>query len=173
MAIKKSQLYSRLWKSCDELRGSMGPTQYKDYVLTLLFVKYISDKDTLLEVPDGASFNDMVALKGDKEIGDKINKIIAKLAEENDLKGVIDQADFNDDNLLAVARRWDRLSELVHLRDLDFKSNMAGATTFGDAYGISCGTATESGKSKGFTHLPRCPESWLKWWELTIKQPWT
>ena len=92
MAIKKSQLYSRLLEEPNELHGSMGPTQYKDYVLTLLFVKYISDKDTLLEVPDGASFNDMVALKGDKEIGDKINKIIAKLAEENDLKGVIDQA---------------------------------------------------------------------------------
>ena len=74
----------------------MDPSQYKNYILTLLFVKYVSDKSTLLDVPQGASFNDMIALKGDKEIGDKINKIIAKLAEENDLKGIIDQADFND-----------------------------------------------------------------------------
>jgi type I restriction enzyme M protein len=94
MAIKKSELYSSLWKSCDELRGGMDASQYKDYVLVLLFVKYVSDKyagqpNALIEVPEGGSFADMVALKGDKEIGDKFNKIIAKLAEANDLKGVI------------------------------------------------------------------------------------
>src|SRR5512136_2053680 len=101
MAIKKSELYSSLWQSCDELRGGMDASQYKDYVLVLLFMKYVSDKAAsqkgyLLDVPKGGSFADMVALKGDKEIGDKINKIIAKLAEANDLKGVIDVADFND-----------------------------------------------------------------------------
>jgi type I restriction enzyme M protein len=158
MAIKKSQLYSRLWKSCDELRGSMGPTQYKDYALTLLFVKYISDKDTLLEVPDGASFNDMVALKGDKEIGDKINKIIAKLAEENDLKDVIDQADFNDDNLLGRGKEMqDRLTRLVAIFEtFDFKSNMAGGDDLlGDAYEyLMRNFATESGKSKGQFYTP-------------------
>lgn len=92
MAIKKSELYSSLWQSCDELRGGMDASQYKDYVLVLLFVKYVSDKyagqkDAMVEIPKGGSFADMVALKGDKEIGDKINKIIAKLAEANDLKG--------------------------------------------------------------------------------------
>ena len=44
MAIKKSELYGSLWKSCDELRGGMDASQYKDYVLVLLFVKYVSDK---------------------------------------------------------------------------------------------------------------------------------
>lgn len=101
MAIKKSEIYSSLWKSCDELRGGMDASQYKDYVLVLLFVKYVSDKyagqkDAMVEVPKGGSFADVVALKGNKEIGDKINKIIAKLAEVNNLKGVIDQTDFND-----------------------------------------------------------------------------
>ena len=81
MALKKSQLYSSLWQSCDELRGGMDASQYKDYVLTLLFMKYVSDKyahqpDALIEVPSGGSFADMARLKGDKEIGDKINKII-------------------------------------------------------------------------------------------------
>ena len=95
MALKKSQLYSSLWSSCDELRGGMDASQYKDYVLTLLFMKYVSDKyagkrDALIELPEGGSFADMVALKGDKEIGDKINKTIGRLAEANDLKGVID-----------------------------------------------------------------------------------
>ena len=82
LAVKKSELYSSLWASCDELRGGMDASQYKDYVLVLLFVKYVSDKyagrpDALIDVPKGGSFADMVALKGDKEIGDKINKIIA------------------------------------------------------------------------------------------------
>lgn len=86
MAIKKSELYSSLWKSCDELRGGMDASQYKDYVLVLLFIKYVSDKyagvaDALIEVPEGGSFQDIVALKGKKEIGDGINKIITKLAE--------------------------------------------------------------------------------------------
>jgi type I restriction enzyme M protein len=103
MAIKKSELYSSLWASCDELRGGMDASQYKDYVLVLLFVKYVSDKhggqkDAILDVPKGGSFADMVAARGDKEIGDKMNKIIAKLAEANDLKGVIDVADFNNED---------------------------------------------------------------------------
>jgi type I restriction enzyme M protein len=109
MPIKKSELYSSLWKSCDELRGGMDASQYKDYVLVLLFMKYVSDKAAsqrgyLLDVPKGGSFADMVALKGDKEIGDKINKIIAKLAEVNDLKGVIDVADFNDADKLGKGK---------------------------------------------------------------------
>jgi type I restriction enzyme M protein len=84
MPIKKSELYSSLWQSCDELRGGMDASQYKDYVLVLLFMKYVSDKHAsqtnyLLDVPPGGSFADMVALKGDKEIGDKINKIISRL----------------------------------------------------------------------------------------------
>ena len=130
MAIKKSELYSSLWESCDELRGGMDASQYKDYVLVLLFVKYVSDKyagqkDALLDVPKGGSFADMVALKGDKEIGDKINKIIAKLAEANDLKGVIDVADFNDEDKLGKGKEMvDRLSNLVAIFDnpaLDFR----------------------------------------------------
>ena len=88
MPIKKSELYSSLWKSCDELRGGMDASQYKDYALVLLFVKYVSDKyagqpDALIDVPPGGGFADMAAIKGDKEIGDKINKIIARLAEAN------------------------------------------------------------------------------------------
>ena len=96
MALKKSDLYSSLWKSCDELRGGMDASQYKDYVLTLLFVKYVSDKyagrtDSIVTVPVGGGFADMVAAKNKTDIGDRVNKIIAKLAEENELKGVIDR----------------------------------------------------------------------------------
>src|SRR6476660_2364857 len=116
MALKKSQLYSSLWSSCDQLRGGMDASQYKDYVLTLLFVKYVSDRSerTLLDVPPDASFAEIARLKNDKEIGDKINKISARLAEANDLRGVIDVADFNDENKLGRAKEMvDRLTKLV------------------------------------------------------------
>jgi type I restriction enzyme M protein len=70
MAIKKSDLYSSLWASCDELRGGMDASQYKDYVLFMLFIKYISDKygdsDDFappVTIPKGTGFKDMVALK--------------------------------------------------------------------------------------------------------------
>ena len=159
MAIKKSQLYSSLWQSCDELRGGMDASQYKDYVLTLLFMKYVSDKqDSLIEVPEGGSFADMVALKGDKEIGDKINKIIGRLAEANDLKGVIDQADFNDETKLGSGKDMqDRLSKLVAIFDqLDLGANRAdGDDLLGDAYEyLMRHFATESGKSKGQFYTP-------------------
>lgn len=159
MALKKSQLYSSLWQSCDELRGGMDASQYKDYILTLLFMKYVSDKqESLIEVPKGGSFQDMVVLKGDKEIGDKINKIIGRLAEENDLKGVIDQADFNDESKLGTGKEMqDRLSKLVSIFDgLDFRANRAdGDDLLGDAYEyLMRHFATESGKSKGQFYTP-------------------
>lgn len=132
MPLKKSQLYSSLWKSCDELRGGMDASQYKDYVLTLLFVKYVSDKYAgdpfaTIEVPEGGSLADMVRLKGDPEIGDKMNKIIARLAEGNDLRSVIDQADFNDESKLGRGKEMvDRLSKLVAIFEgIDLRANRA------------------------------------------------
>ena len=163
MALKKSQLYSSLWQSCDELRGGMDASQYKDYVLTLLFMKYISDKyagnaHALIEVPVGGGFSDMAGLKGDKEIGDKINKIISRLAEANDLKGVIDQADFNDESKLGSGKEMqDRLSKLVAIFDsLNFSANRTeGDDLLGDAYEyLMRHFATESGKSKGQFYTP-------------------
>jgi type I restriction enzyme M protein len=141
----------------------MDASQYKDYVLTLLFMKYVSDKyagkpGALIEVPKGGSFADMVALRGDKEIGDKINKIIGRLAEANDLKGVIDQADFNDESKLGSGKEMqDRLSKLVAIFDgLDFRANRAeGDDLLGDAYEyLMRHFATESGKSKGQFYTP-------------------
>src|SRR2546423_7950395 len=163
MALKKPQLYSSLGQSCDELRGGMDASQYKDYVLTLLFMKYVSDKyagkpGALIEVPKGGGFADMVKLKGDKEIGDKINKIISRLAEANDLKGVIDQADFNDESKLGTGKEMqDKLSKLVAIFDgLDFRANRAeGDDLLGDAYEyLMRHFATESGKSQGQFYTP-------------------
>ena len=164
MAIKKSQLYASLWQSCDELRGGMDASQYKDYILTLLFMKYISDKaaspnGSLIYVPDGGGFTDMMKRKGDIEIGDKVNKIIGKLADENEiLKGVIDVADFNDESKLGRGREMvDRISRLIAIFEgLDLRMNRTeGDDLLGDAYEyLMRHFATESGKSKGQFYTP-------------------
>jgi len=165
MPIKKSELYSSLWASCDELRGGMDASRYKDYVLVMLFIKYISDKYTnnpnaLIIVPKGAGFKDMVALKGNPEIGDKINKIIGKIAVANDLNEVIGIADFNDPELLGKGKEMiDRLSKLIAIFEnpaLDFSKNKAdGDDILGDAYEyLMQHFAVDSGKSKGQFYTP-------------------
>jgi type I restriction enzyme M protein len=163
VALKKSDLYRSLWQSCDELRGGMDASQYKDYILTLLFVKYVTDKaksdpKSLIEVPPGGSFEDMIDLKGNKEIGDQINKIVGQLAEANNLQNVIDLADFNDPEKLGKGKAMqDRLSKLVSIfADLDFRGSRAeGDDLLGDAYEyLMRHFATESGRSKGQFYTP-------------------
>jgi type I restriction enzyme M protein len=165
MAIKQIELYSSLWKSCDELRGGMDASRYKDYVLVLLFVKYVSDKyadqpDALIEVSKGDGFDDMVALKDNPKIGDKVNKIVGRLAEANGLKGAIDLADFNDTDKLGRGKEMvDRLTNLIAIfqnPDLYFSRNRAeGDDILGDAYEyLMRHFATESGKSKGQFYTP-------------------
>jgi type I restriction enzyme M protein len=163
MALKKSELYSSLWQSCDELRGGMDASQYKDYVLVLLFVKYVSDKYAgvpyaPITIPDGASFLDMVALKGKPDIGDQINKkIIGPLANANKLS---DMPDFNDPSKLGSGSEMvERLTNLIAIfehKALDFSKNRAeGDDILGDAYEyLMRHFATESGKSKGQFYTP-------------------
>jgi type I restriction enzyme M protein len=166
MAIKKSDLYSSLWSSCDELRGGMDASQYKDYVLVLLFIKYISDKYAgqayaPITIPPGASFADMVALKGKPDIGDQINKkIIGPLVKANPQLSQSDFADFNDVNKLGSGKDMvEKLTNLVAIFEnpaLDFSKNRAeGDDLLGDAYEyLMRHFATESGKSKGQFYTP-------------------
>ncbi|MGL2430270.1 type I restriction-modification system subunit M [Helicobacter pylori] len=163
MAIKKSELYSSLWAGADSLRGGMDASEYKNYVLNLLFLKYISDKaknnmDSQIEVPQGCFYEDILALEGDKEIGDKLNKIIAKIAERNDLKGVIDSVDFNDNTKLGEGKAMtDTLSNLVKIfADLSLGAHGAlDDDLLGDAYEyLMRHFASESGKSKGQFYTP-------------------
>lgn len=163
MAVKKSELYSSLWASCDELRGGMDASQYKDYVLVLLFVKYVSDRYARqpfapITIPEGASFNDMVGLKGKSDIGDQINKkIIAPLWQANQLS---DPPDFNDPSKLGSGKEMvERLTNLIAIFEnpaLDFSKNRAeGDDLLGDAYEyLMRHFATESGKSKGQFYTP-------------------
>lgn len=132
MAIKKSELYSSLWSSCDELRGGMDASQYKDYVLVMLFIKYVSDKYAdvpyaPITIPKGASFKDMVALKGKPGIGELTNKkIIGPLAIANKLS---DMPDFDDPSKLGSGQEIvERLTNLIGIfenKALDFSKNRA------------------------------------------------
>ena len=175
MAIKKSQLYSKLWAACDELRGGMDASQYKDYVLVVLFIKYLSDKkkagdkSLIINLPTGCTFDDLVALKnktqvedGDRMvgIGEKINIILEKIAAENDLQGIITNADFADEQKLGkgkdLVETVSRLIGVFQDEDLDFSNNRAADDDLiGDAYEyLMKNFATQSGKSKGQFYTP-------------------
>ena len=168
MAIKKSDLYSSIWASCDELRGGMDASQYKDYVLFMLFIKYVSDKyadydgfEPPIVIPKGASFKDMVALKGDSDIGNKINtQVIQPLIDANTRLARSDFPDFNDPNKLGDGQaRVERLGNLIAIFEnpaLDFSQNRAEHDDIlGDAYEyLMRHFATQSGKSKGQFYTP-------------------
>ncbi len=168
MAIKKSDLYSSLWASCDELRGGMDASQYKDYVLFMLFIKYVSDKygdydgfEPPVNIPKGASFNDMVALKGKDDIGDKINtQIIQPLIDANSRLARSDFPDFNDSTKLGDGNdKVEKLGNLIAIFQnpaLDFSQNRAeNDDILGDAYEyLMRHFASQSGKSKGQFYTP-------------------
>ena len=168
MPLKKSDLYSSLWASCDELRGGMDASQYKDYVLFMLFIKYITDKygdsdhfAPPVVIPKGSSFKDMILLKGKSDIGDKINtQIIAPLVDANARLSKSDFPDFNDPNKLGEGKDMvEKLSNLVSIfqkPELDFSQNRAEHDDIlGDAYEyLMRHFATESGKSKGQFYTP-------------------
>jgi len=168
MPIKKSDLYSSLWASCDELRGGMDASLYKDYVLFMLFIKYVSDKYAdsddfapAVVIPPGASFKDMVALKGKSDIGDKVNtQIIQALIDANARLARSDFPDFNDPNKLGqgdeMVQRLGNLIGIFQKPELDFSNNRAEHDDIlGDAYEyLMRHFATESGKSKGQFYTP-------------------
>ena len=168
MALRKSDLYSSLWASCDELRGGMDASQYKDYVLFMLFIKYVTDKygnstdfAPSVVIPKGASFKDMLDLRGDSDIGNKINtQVIAPLVQANDRLARSDFPDFNDPNKLGEGQaKVERLTNLINIfadPRLDFSQNRAEHDDIlGDAYEyLMRHFATESGKSKGQFYTP-------------------
>ncbi len=168
MATKKSDLYSSIWASCDELRGGMDASQYKDYVLFMLFIKYITDKygnssdfAPPVTIPKGSSFTDMLALRGKSDIGDKINtQVIAQLVLANERLARSDFPDFNDPNKLGQGKEMvERLTNLINIfasPQLDFSQNRADHDDIlGDAYEyLMRHFATESGKSKGQFYTP-------------------
>jgi type I restriction enzyme M protein len=163
MALKKSDLYASLWSACDEIGRGIEPSLYKNYVLMVLFLKYISDKYVgdkyaPITVPVGSSFADLVALKGSPNIGEQINtKIMAPLAAVNKLT---DMPDFSDPTIFGdgdeMVTRLGGLISVFQDARLDFSKNRAeGDDILGDAYEyFMLKFATASGKSKGQFYTP-------------------
>lgn len=165
MAVKKSELYSILWEACNKLRGGVEPSRYKDYVLVLLFFKYVSDRYkgkrfAEFEVNEGASFDDLVRAAGKSDVGERVDIIIQKFLEDNKLKGLLPDVSFNNPDELGKGKELvDKVSGLIRVFQnpaIDFKSNMAsGDDIIGDAYEyFMMKFAQESGKSKGQFYTP-------------------
>ena len=165
MAVKKSELYSMLWEACNKLRGGVEPARYKDYVLVLLFFKYVSDRYkgqpfSEFTVTPGASFDDLIAAKGKSDVGERVDKIIQKFLEDNKLQGSLPDVSFNNPEELGSGKELvDKVSGLIAVFQnpaIDFKNNRAsGDDIIGDAYEyFMMKFAQESGKSKGQFYTP-------------------
>ena len=165
MAVKKSELYSILWEACNKLRGGVEPSRYKDYVLVLLFFKYVSDRYkgkrfAEFKVKEGASFDDLVNAKGKSDVGERVDVIIQQFLEDNRLKGLLPEVSFNNPDELGKGKELvDKVSGLIAVFEnpaIDFKSNVAsGDDIIGDAYEyFMMKFAQESGKSKGQFYTP-------------------
>lgn len=165
MAVKKSELYSLLWEACNKLRGGVEPARYKDYVLVLLFFKYVSDRYkgqpfAEFTVSNGASFDDLIAAKGKSDVGERVDKIIQKFLEDNKLQGALPDVSFNNPDELGSGKELvDKVSGLIAVFQnpaIDFKNNRAsGDDIIGDAYEyFMMKFAQESGKSKGQFYTP-------------------
>lgn len=165
MAVKKSELYSILWEACNKLRGGVEPARYKDYVLVLLFFKYVSDRyknkrAATYSVAPGASFDDLIAAKGKSDVGERVDKIIQKFLEDNSLQGSLPDVSFNNAEELGSGKELvDKVSGLIGVFQnpaIDFRYNRAsGDDIIGDAYEyFMMKFAQESGKSKGQFYTP-------------------
>ncbi|MCT2083184.1 type I restriction-modification system subunit M N-terminal domain-containing protein [Dermabacter hominis] len=165
MAVKKTELYSLLWEAANKLRGGVEPARYKDYVLTLLFLKYVSDRYKGqrfgdFTISEGASFDDLSKAKGKKDVGERVDKILSSFLEENRLQGSLPEVSFNNEDELGRGKELiDKVSGLIRIFEnpaIDFKSNRAsGDDIIGDAYEyFMMKFAQESGKSKGQFYTP-------------------
>lgn len=165
MAVKKTELYALLWEAANKLRGGVEPARYKDYVLTLLFFKYVSDRYKGqrygdFTVKEGASFDDLIAAKGKKDIGERVDKILSAFLEENQLQGSLPDVSFNNEDELGRGKELvDKVTGLIAVFEnpaIDFRTNRAsGDDIIGDAYEyFMMKFAQESGKSKGQFYTP-------------------
>lgn len=145
-----------VWRACDTFRGTIDASQYKDYILVMLFLKYLSDlhkekADQYREryhgdeervsramarerfsLPEGCDFESLYAQRKQADIGERINKALAAIEDANKakLEGVFRNIDFNSESNLGETReRNARLSHLLedfHDKRLDLRPSQVG-----------------------------------------------
>ncbi len=180
----KIMISNTLWRACDTFRGKIDSSIYKDYILVMLFVKYLSDtyKEHLEDyeqkydgdkeriqralgrdrfvLDEKSTFDYIYSKRNDANVGEVINKALEHIEEENKMKlrGVFRNIDFNSEAILGQTK--DRNSMLKHLledfKDLDLKpSSVGSADVIGDAYEYLIGKfASDAGKKGGEFFTP-------------------
>ena len=183
--ITQDQVNNAAWAACDTFRGAVDPAQYKDYILVMLFLKYISDlwndhaeayrkqygEDEIrirrrLErerfiLPEGASFYDLYAQRGEPNIGELINIALEKIEDANraKLEGVFRNIDFNSEANLGRPkdrnRRLKNLLEDFHKPALDLRPSRVNEDIIGECYiYLISKFASDAGKKAGEFYTP-------------------
>lgn len=180
----QEEVNSTLWRACDTFRGKIDSSIYKDYVLVMLFIKYVSDiykehKEDLMGKYDNdeemvqrqmryerftldeiSTFDYIYDKRNQSDIGEIINKALAHVEEENKtkLRGVFKNIDFNSEAVLGNTK--ERNAMLKHLledfRDLDLRpSRLIGEDVIGNAYEYMISNfASDAGKKGGEFFTP-------------------
>jgi type I restriction enzyme M protein len=182
--VSQEQINAAAWKACDTFRGAVDPTQYKDYILVMLFLKYISDthkahRAELIEkygddkvrltralererfqLPNGASFDELHKARGESDIGERINKALEAIEDKNrsKLEGVFRNIDFNSETLGRPAERNRRLKALLEdfaKDELDLSPGRVDVDVIGECYiYLISQFASDAGKKAGEFYTP-------------------
>lgn len=182
--VTQDQVNAAAWKACDTFRGAVDPTQYKDYILVMLFLKYISDthkahRAELIEkygddkvrltralererfqLPNGSSFEELHKARGESDIGERINKALEAIEDKNrsKLEGVFRNIDFNSETLGRPAERNRRLKALLEdfaKEELDLSPGRVDVDVIGECYiYLISQFASDAGKKAGEFYTP-------------------
>ena len=184
--VEQDQINNTLWAACDTFRGAFDSSEYKNYILVFMFLKYLSDvwKDKKAEyqeqyggdeellkrkmkrerfvLPEDCTFDYLYQHRNDSDIGEKIDKVLAKIEDQNleKLEGVFRNISFNSDKLGQIKDRNRRLKNLINdfaNPVLDFRPSRLGRKEdlIGNAYMYLIERfASGSGKKGGEFYTP-------------------
>ena len=182
--VTQDQINAAAWKACDTFRGAVDPTQYKDYILVMLFLKYISDTHKAhraeleekyhgdnvrftralererFQLPKGSTFKELHTARGESDIGERINKALEAIEDKNrsKLEGVFRNIDFNSETLGRPAERNRRLKALLEdfaKEELDLSPGRVDVDVIGECYiYLISQFASDAGKKAGEFYTP-------------------
>lgn len=182
--VTQQDINSVLWRAADTFRGKIDSSTYKDYILTMLFIKYLSDtyKEHVEEytkrydgderrieralsrerfiLDEQSTFDYLYSKRNDSEIGEIINKALERIENENTgkLRGVFRNIDFNSEAILGRASERNAMlrSLLEDFNDLSLRpSQLGNEDIVGNAYEYMIGLfASDAGKKGGEFYTP-------------------